>query len=82
MFVLNGYGKKKKTVTGEIVMKYTIEVGGDSDEERIDSVMEMFRDHYDDVIGDFLGKMLYSVEFGDPRVLRPFRKRKKKGDCK
>lgn len=74
MFVLNGNGRKRKTVTGEIVMKYTLEVGGGNDKDRIASVMEMFKDRRDDVLGDFLPMILYSVEFGDPRVLQPFRK--------
>ena len=77
MVVLNGYCQKKKTVTGEIIAKYTIEVGGENDEDRLDSVMLLLEDHREEIIGELLEKMAYSIEFTEPRVLQPFRKSKR-----
>lgn len=54
MIVLNGIlGDPVKTVKVSVSMELEFSVGGDSDEDRIDSVKMLMDDHYDDMVNSF-----------------------------
>lgn len=45
-------GMKRKVVRMTIVTEVDLLVGGEDDSDRIDSVVEMFDDHYDEVVNN------------------------------
>lgn len=64
MFEVNTMdGKKIKTVAAKIVLHAEFEVGGTDDSDRIDSVMELFKDHRDDIVDNsFLRNAITSAD--------------------
>jgi hypothetical protein len=46
-------GDPVKTVKVSVSMELEFSVGGDSDEDRIDSVKMLMDDHYDDMVNSF-----------------------------
>ena len=54
MVIWNGIpGDQRKTVKVSVRMELEFSVGGDSDEDRIDSVKKLMDDHYDDMVDSF-----------------------------
>ena len=49
MIYLNTNGQKKKVVKATIQMEVEFVVGGEDDADRMDSVQELFNDHYDEI---------------------------------
>jgi hypothetical protein len=55
-------GSKTATVVARYTLQAEFTVGGVDDEDRIDSVKEMFDDHYDDIVENpFLGDSITSM---------------------
>lgn len=70
MIHLNTYGQTKKVVTAKIVMEVEFVVGGESDEDRLDSVNELFEDHYDEIADNsFLKDSIVSMTLRDVKVV-------------
>ena len=58
-----------KEVEFEIVTKYRVKVGGDSEEDIIDSISEMYNDHDIGELQKMLKKSIKEINLGDVEVI-------------